>query len=79
MQLINNNNIVVIIIIIERKENGDKAPYFLGLEVLVKLTDYTGNWVDPRRVCFDVAEKRKIHRAREKDRSVVSQSLTVVS
>ena len=61
MQLIN----IIIIIVVERKENGDETPHFLGLEVLFRLTNYTGNWVEPRRFCFDVAEKRRILRARE--------------
>jgi len=51
--------------IIESKESGDRAPYFLTLGVLVRLTNDTGDWVEPRRVYFDVAEKRKILTARE--------------
>ena len=50
--------------IIECKENGDKAPHFLSLGVLFRLTNYTGHWVEPR-VCLDVAEKRKLLTARE--------------
>jgi hypothetical protein len=49
---------------IECKENGDKTPQFHSLGVLVRLTNYTGDWVEPR-VCLDVAEKRKILTARE--------------
>jgi len=59
--------VIIIIVIIERKEVGNKAPHFLDLEVLARLSNYTGNWVEPRRVCFDVAEKRKILRAREQN------------
>ena len=50
--------------IIECKKNGDKAPHFLNPGVLVRLSNYTGDWVEPR-VCFDVAEKRKVLTAGE--------------
>jgi hypothetical protein len=62
----------------ECKENGDKAPQFLSLGILVMLANYTGDWVEPR-FCLDVAEKRKIPTTTNRNCSVGSHSLTVVN